>query len=224
MNLSLQQFVQCDKDKSQVTQQLNCEYWSFKDREDCKAFCKLKNTKVSVRDCSNCQQRKPIFTSVSKKTFTNPIDEMRETLPQLNYFNREKFDQLQAERLKKQSFVDKAASYSSAELSQMVGGKVSQEVYDKRKTECMGCDRRHNPSPDKEEIGWCRSCGCSAKNSRAALSAKLWMPNLECPLKKFEKEEGTGFNTSDAIDSVKGAVTAIGNLFKKEETNEEKSN
>jgi hypothetical protein len=73
-----------------------------------------------------------------------------------------------------------------------------------------------NPTPNTEPIGWCATCGCSAKNPRASLSNKLWMPNLVCPLKKFAQETGQGFNVDDAVNSVKGAIQSVTSLFKPE--------
>jgi hypothetical protein len=42
------------------------------------------------------------------------------------------------------------------------------------------------------------------------------MPDLVCPLNKFPQETGQGFNVSDAIDSVKGAVQSVISLFKQD--------
>jgi hypothetical protein len=47
------------------------------------------------------------------------------------------------------------------------------------------------------------------------------MPDLTCPLNKFPKEVGEGFNTADALDSVKGIIQSVGDLFKKKDSDEE---
>ena len=108
------------------------------------------------------------------------------------------------------SFSQKATSYSKAEASQIFQGKVSEEVFEKRKALCMECPARVNVKPETESIGWCKGgCGCTIGSTRAALSQKLYMPNISCPLKKFGPEQGSGFNIKDAINSVTGIATAI---------------
>ena len=93
----------------------------------------------------------------------------------------------------------------------MFTGKISQEIFEKRKSICMSCEHRVAKAKDKEdEIGWCKGgCGCSIGNPRAALSEKLYMPTLSCPKKKFGPEKGVGFNVSDALNSIKGLATAV---------------
>lgn len=111
---------------------------------------------------------------------------------------------------KEPSFSEKAISYGKAEASQMLHGKVSDDIFNKRKELCMACHARVNPKPDEESIGWCKGgCGCTIGNTRAALSQKLYMPNITCPLKKFGPEKGSGFNINSAIDSISGIATSI---------------
>lgn len=111
------------------------------------------------------------------------------------------------------SFIDKAVSYAKIESSQLFHGKVSKEIFEKRKESCITCTRLMNPTPETEEIGWCTTCGCSANNPRAALSNKLWMPDLECPLNKFPQEKGEGFNVTDAANSAKGTIQSLISLM-----------
>lgn len=103
-------------------------------------------------------------------------------------------------------------NYTKAEFSQVMGGKVSPEIFEHRKEICMGCDRRDNHDPANESIGWCGACGCGSA-SRAALSKKLQMPKTKCPLNKFGEAQGTGFNVVDAMDSAKGITKSVIDLI-----------
>lgn len=111
---------------------------------------------------------------------------------------------------KNPSFSEKVVSYGKAEASQMLHGKVSADIFNKRKELCMTCNARVNPKPEEESIGWCKGgCGCAIGSKRAALSEKLYMPNITCPLKKFGPEKGSGFTIESTIDSISGIVTSI---------------
>jgi hypothetical protein len=122
------------------------------------------------------------------------------------------------EKVIEPTFTEKAKSYIKAETSQAITGKVSQEVFEKRKAICMSCEHRiEQHKTFKDSIGWCKGgCGCSLGNQRAALSQKLYMPTLSCPKGKFGKEKGEGFNIGDAADSIKGVITSVKNLFEKD--------
>jgi hypothetical protein len=50
------------------------------------------------------------------------------------------------------------------------------------------------------------------------------MPKWICPMGKFGKEKGEGFNVSDAANSVKGVFTSVKNLFNKEEQDGKEKN
>ena len=170
-------------------EKINCEYWSV-NAEECKTFCSLKNINPQSTNCFVCKERKHL--NVTELTIEQtPVHENK-------------------------PFLKNVISYTKTEGSQFLSGKVSNEVFEKRKALCMECPRRMNPTPNTEPIGWCATCGCSAKNLRASLSNKLWMPNLVCPLKKFEQETGEGFNVDDAVNSVKGAIQSVTSLFKPE--------
>lgn len=216
-NLTLPQFVICKSNKTKVYNQINCIHWKLNDDNSCFPYCSLKNKNVSMRDCNVCDVRIPLNQNIGP---INPTDDLREKFEQTNIFKAPS----KLPETKDKSFLSKAAQYSKVEGSQLLTGKVSEEVFEKRKALCMGCPRRNNFKPDSESIGWCSSCGCSAKNPRAALSHKLWMPDLECPLNKFPKEVGEGFNAADALDSVKGIIQSVGDLFKKKESDEETNN
>lgn len=107
----------------------------------------------------------------------------------------------------------KAKSYLKAETSQMFSGKVSEEVFEQRKNHCLTCEKRVNPEPEKEPIGWCQTCGCGI-NKRAALSEKLYMPTISCPMNKFGPEKGTGFNITDAKNAVHGMISSVQQIIK----------
>lgn len=175
---------------------LNCKHWSFDDRS-CTVSCKIKETEnPDFLFCSNCKKREPYST---------------EEVPELK---KEDLIDHSAEP----SFVQKAKSYVKAEASQAFSGKVSSEVYQKRKETCMSCEYRvNNIKHLTDEIGWCKGgCGCTVGNPRAALSEKLHMPSLICPKNKFGTESGVGFNIKDAKDSVKGFAKSVKNLFEKD--------
>ena len=216
-NITLPQFVVCKTNKTRVYNQINCTQWKVTEDSSCAPYCNLKNKNVSMKDCSSCDVRTPLNESVESFNTNNPANDLRNKFEQTNVYKVVP----KAPDITDQSFLSKAAQYSKVEGSQLLTGKVSEEVFEKRKALCMSCPRRNNFKPDSESIGWCSSCGCSAKNPRAALSHKLWMPDLECPLKKFPKEVGEGFNAADALDSVKGIIQSVGDLFKKKDSNEE---
>lgn len=229
-NISLKQYVPCETNKSQMVVAINCTHWEFKSKNaqaGCMQYCSLKNRMTNLRECSTCKQIEPISTiaeTLIEQQYKNPAEEMKNAFPQHNFYTQEKMNKMRMHKNTNQTFMDKASSYTKAELSQMFTGKVSEEVFEKRKALCMECPRRNNPYPDKESIGWCKSCGCSSKNPRAGLSNKLWMPSLVCPLNKFGKEIGSGFKPADAVDSVKGAIDSVTSLFKKEEGDEKTNN
>lgn len=229
-NISLQQYVSCSSNPNQLVVGVNCKSWELNPSstsKGCDQYCTLKKKKTNFRECYICKERTALTESVispQEKIYANPAEELKDKLPQHNFFTKEKMDKYRMHKNTDPSFVDKAKTYTRAELSQMFTGKVTEEVFEKRKALCMECPRRSNPHPGQESIGWCKSCGCSAKNPRAALSNKLWMPSLVCPLNKFGKEVGSGFKAQDAVDSVKGALDSVVSLFKKEDENEKTDN
>jgi hypothetical protein len=215
-NISLKQIVYCETNKSKAFHRINCTQWVVENAGKCAPYCTLKSKHVLASDWSKCDVRTPLVETVQQNIKSNVIKDMQSLIPQQNLYTA-----VPVPSNVDQSFLSKAAQYSKIEGSQLLTGKVSEEVFEKRKALCMSCPRRNNFKPDSESIGWCSSCGCSAKNPRAALSHKLWMPDLECPLKKFPKEVGEGFNATDALDSVKGIIQSVGDLFKKKDSDEE---
>lgn len=178
-------------------QYVDCKHWSV-DVTKCQTICSLKViNNPSVTDCSTCPHRESYKTRL--------ILESKEV-------------ESQEEQIEEKPFMEKAKSYAKAETSQMVQGKVSHEIFEKRKSICMNCEYRVPKTREfVDEIGWCKGgCGCSVGNRRAALSQKLYMPTLSCPKGKFGPEKGEGFNVSDVVDSVKGIVTSVKNLFEKD--------
>lgn len=212
--ITLPQIVKC-QEKQIAYAKVNCVHWHLDGTGECKPFCKLKNISVGLQNCIQCDKREVLENT--SNVVKSPAQQLRERLPQTNVYTKEVLEKFKKEQEEnKKTFIEKASQYAQTEGSQFVNGKVSDEVFEKRKLLCMECPRRKNPTPETEPIGWCATCGCSAKNPRAALSNKLWMPDLVCPLNKFPKEEGSGFNVVDALNSVKGAVQSVISLFKQD--------
>lgn len=212
--ITLPQTTRCDQYNRSLVH-VNCEHWSA-NKENCIGYCTLKSENTDIKKCSTCSLRKSfnIQTDSPQKNFGN---QMKSIMEQTTFDDISKsILNAPQKKPKSASFAEKALSYSKVEGSQLFQGKVSEESYNKRKLICMTCPQRINPTPQSEEIGWCKSCGCSSRNPRAALTNKLWMPDWECPQKKFGKEEGHGFNIEDAANSLKGIATSVVSLFKSE--------
>ena len=198
LNIFSTEYYSCDSKNNNIIidkQKINCKHWSV-DTIDCNITCSLNIVNnPTLLDCLHCQKREEITELTINSSIPKKIN-------------------LQ-EKIIEPSLFTKVVNYTKAETSQLLNGKVSDEIYNKRKDICISCDYKTNPDPTIESIGWCKGgCGCKLGNPRAALSQKLYMPNLSCPLKKFGSEVGTGFNISDAVDSVKGAATAINETIK----------
>lgn len=178
---------------------------------DCKNWRILKNLPncalgLDLEQCNTCPSKQ-----TRNGDFKNPpiyVLSIKET----------EIKQSSPEKVEEPSFAKKAKSYVKAEASQVLEGKVSEEIFEKRKQFCMSCEHRvEQHKTYKDSIGWCKGgCGCSLGNPRAALSQKLYMPSLSCPKRKFGPEKGEGFNVSDATDSVKGIISSVKNLFEKD--------
>lgn len=187
MNLYLNEFYDCKENEIIVSKQkINCKYWNIDN--PCNPDCSLKVlNNPTPSQCNYCKKRDPIVLGDIETDVSVP-----EIKPE------------------EKSFFQKAITYVTAEASQFVNGKVSEEVYEKRKNICLACHFKTNPSPHIEPIGWCKGgCGCKVGNPRAGLSEKLHMPTISCPLNKFDYEKGSGFKVSDAIDSLKGIKTSL---------------
>lgn len=78
-----------------------------------------------------------------------------------------------------QSFLQKAASWAKAEISQVVRGPVDEETYRMRLETCNACFKL-NRAPDAA-LGFCTACGCG-QNARAELTVKGKMPEAKCPI------------------------------------------
>jgi hypothetical protein len=166
-------------------QKINCEHWSY-DQNNCSTYCSLKKASPTSINCFGCKERKQLDVT-----------------------------QITVNKTEQPKTTDKIISYAKAEASQFVLGKVSDEVYNERKSICQSCEFLTNPKPEIESLGWCKGgCGCKIGNPRAALSEKLYMPALVCPKRKFGTAQGTGFNASDALNSVKGVATSLIELAK----------
>jgi len=178
---------------------VDCVYWS-KNTANCNSICSLNViNNPSEMDCAKCTKRK-----------SPGVDKIPE--------KKDFYSEEQVENKAEPSFQEKTKNYIKAESSQMFAGKVSDEIFEKRKAICLTCDLRVQEAKNqKDEIGWCKGgCGCVVGNPRAALSQKLYMPTLSCPKGKFGPEKGSGFKVEDAIDSAKGIITSVKNLFEKD--------
>jgi hypothetical protein len=199
LDIFLNEYYHCDSGNGNTRidrQKINCKHWST-DSSGCEIKCALNvlnNPKWT--DCLKCEKRERVVDFDKSK------------------FAPKKLSSEQV-RIQEPSLLKKVISYGKAEASQFINGKVSDEIYNKRKETCLACDYKLNPVPETEPIGWCKGgCGCKVGNPRAALSQKLYMPTIACPLKKFGPEVGNGFNVVDAFDSLKGAATAINETIK----------
>lgn len=207
--VALPKTVQCmvfGKDLSVI----NCQHWSANVNE-CTSVCRI-NAKEnpSIADCAACTHRKT-FEGMKKIVY----DESSNEIQILNIDQQEIKEETKPEP--EPSFAKKAKNYIKAETSQLIEGKVSEEIFEKRKAICTSCQFLVKTTKNaKDSIGWCKGgCGCTVGNPRAALSQKLYMPSLSCPKGKFKKEEGKGFNAEDAKDSANGFIQSVVNLFKK---------
>lgn len=205
-NIFLGKFYNCtvvgDPPVKKTMRSINCKHWSTDD--NCITKCSLNViNNPEPHDCAKCSQRECIVENppIPKPKIVATITD----------------DSIKNGDLPEPSFFKKAISYAKAETSQFLGGKVSEEVFEKRKNICMECNYRINPKPESELIGWCKGgCGCSIGAPRSALSQKLYMPSLKCPQQKFDVEKGEGFNVGDAMDSLRGAAEAINSTIKEE--------
>lgn len=191
MKLFTLKAVPCTINGASITV-VNCKHWSY-DSNKCHVNCAISEiNNPAPWDCAKCKKRSPL----DNPNITSKKQEIKE-------------------ESKDPSFAEKTKNYIKAEMSQAVSGKVSKEIFEKRKDICMNCEYRvPSAGAAKDPIGWCKGgCGCSVGNPRAALSQKLYMPSLSCPRGKFGVEEGQGFNVKDATDSLKGIVKSVKNLF-----------
>lgn len=77
-----------------------------------------------------------------------------------------------------------AASWLKAEASLVVDGPVSPEVFAVRRQACESCPELATDTDPKDDIGFCRACGCGT-GARAALTVKLTMPAATCPKQRW---------------------------------------
>jgi hypothetical protein len=180
---------QLSTNAKRTSQHINCKHWSV-DSNTCKTTCALNVFEnPEPTQCLKCDKREAIVGITVKQT----------------------------EQINSPSVAEKTINYTKAEISQMFSGKVSEEIFQKRKDICLSCEYRVNPNPELESIGWCKGgCGCVVGNPRAGLSQKLYMPSVSCPKKKWGIEKGDGFKVADTLDSIKGVATSVKNLFEKD--------
>jgi len=105
-------------------------------------------------------------------------------------------------------FASKAGAYLAAEAQLAAQGPASAEDYAARVAICMGCDGRVDVMETlTDSVGFCTRCGCTSK--RAALSVKLTMPTISCPLGKFAAVQGTGATVAGALGAVAGVIGSV---------------
>ena len=127
------------------------------------------------------------------------------------------------------SFFKKAKLYFIAELYNIINGQVMKEIFEKRKSECLKCEGRTEIMEGKTDpggIGFCSLCGCGA-SKRAALSVKLSIGGITCPLNKWEPVQGTEWSLKNVYITIFGIFSScfyyinqkiksfIGNISKK---------
>ena len=105
--------------------------------------------------------------------------------------------------------------YLQIEASNILEGRVSEEVENARKAICEQCNLRLPVIRDTraaDGFGWCSACTCGA-TQRALLLTKIQMPKSRCPLTpaKWTEANGTGATAQDAISAVKGVTETIKN-------------
>ena len=101
----------------------------------------------------------------------------------------------------------KLFKYLNFELSNIKDGKVSDEIFNKRKEICLSCPSL-GKLPDSE-LGFCNSCGCGA-NPRARLDVKLTVAGTECPLNKWGREKASKKKTiSNICESLLGICQTL---------------
>ncbi len=178
--------------------EINCTEWSV-NNETCKTSCSLNLfDSPTLHNCMDCKKR----ISHSKEVLEE--DEKNYKITNLTINSKPQIN------------VKNVSNYLNAESSQLLQGQVPDDVYEKRKQFCMGCEYKvNNINNRSDEIGWCTSCGCGIGTERTKLSIKLKMPALFCPKGKFNSEFGKGFNFKDANNALKGVVSTIKNLIDK---------
>jgi hypothetical protein len=126
-------------------------------------------TEERCRQCS-------FFSRASKEANQDPATH-EEMLKKRALWEQDQRHQLEEER--KQSLLDKAASWVKAEVSQVMRGPVDDETYRMRLETCNACFRLER-APDAA-LGFCKACGCG-NNARAELTVKARMPEAKCPI------------------------------------------
>lgn len=88
----------------------------------------------------------------------------------------------------KLSLSRKIINYLKFEYSSIFDGEVSSKIFNFRKSNCLSCVGLKKS--DKDSIGFCGLCGCK-ENPRAALSVKLTIGGVKCPIGKWGPEKGS---------------------------------
>ena len=109
------------------------------------------------------------------------------------------------------SAMAQATQYARAELTHATQGPASQADAAARLAICMACPDRaveYKGMTDAGGVGWCTKCGCGS-SPRALLTVKITLAGYECPLKKWNKVEGSGATVASAVEAVAGVAKSI---------------
>jgi hypothetical protein len=101
--------------------------------------------------------------------------------------------------------------YLKAEANHALNGPAPADVVEARKAACRSCEHRVDSLEDNTDpggIGFCTKCGCGGSR-RAALSVKLTMASVSCPVGKFHASCGIGGGLSATIDAIKGVSMSL---------------
>lgn len=105
----------------------------------------------------------------------------------------------------------KAVQYLKAEANHALNGPAPAEVVEARKAACRSCEHRVDSLEDNTDpggIGFCTKCGCGGSR-RAALSVKLTMASVSCPVGKFQPVTGVGGTVESVMQALKGLAMSV---------------
>jgi len=101
--------------------------------------------------------------------------------------------------------------YLKVEVRHATQGPASRREVKKRIDLCKACPSRVEVMEGKTDpggIGFCSSCGCGASR-RSALSVKLTLAGVACPLRKFGPVKGEEKKWKHTKDAIKGVLYSI---------------
>lgn len=117
-------------------------------------------------------------------------------------------------------FLNDAKKYILVEIRHALLGAVHKQEFNKRKISCLTCHGRVDSIDNKTDpggIGFCSLCGCGA-SKRAALSVKLTLAGVDCPLNKWKPvkpKDKIELNFQNIKEAGIGIFTSLMYQFKK---------